>query len=352
MRPRLKNAVWHRDGDDLYVISDPEEQIVLADPDGQVERLLSLLADCGPDSEGMAEALGDVDDAIMTLDSLGLLTDADAPTPLTDGQRERNHSNLAFFTTFADLHCGPEEFQRRLLTAHVVFLGTGGLGSSAIQALTGAGVGRMTLLDADTVEPRNFARQYLYQHSDVGQPKVERAAAWVRAFNPAVDVTAVSRWIGGPADIADLLNHVDLVISGVDKPDDIDLWVNEACVVAGVPYVRGGMFARRISYRSVDPGRTPCFACHRHTAGDRELAIPLSTLQQGLKRVNRGAGPVATLLGGLVAMEGLRYLTGFAPPIAAGRHRFVDLVTGEQEAIVWRKWPDCPVCRRAPLGDA
>ncbi len=351
MRPRLKSAVWHRDGDDLYIISDPEEQITLADPDGRVELLLSLLADGSRHRQQLAEAFGEVDDAITALDSLGLLTDADAPTTLTPDQRERNYSNLAFFTTFATLHRGPEEYQCRLLASHVVFLGTGGLGSTVIQALTGAGVGRLTLLDADTLEPRNFARQYLYHYRDIGQPKVDRAAAWVRAFNPAAEVKAVSRWIGGPDDIADLLDHADLVISGVDKPDEIDLWVNEACVTAGVPYIRGGMYARRISYWSVNPGRTPCFACHRQAVDNERPEIPSAKLK-GLERVNRGTGPVASLLGGLVALEGLRYLTGFAPPTAAGRQRFIDLVTGQDELLDWRQWPDCPVCRRAPQRDA
>jgi len=348
MRPRLKNAVWHRDGEDLYVISDPEEQIVLTDPDGQVERLLSILAEGTRDIEQLSGTLGDVGDAIATLDGIGLLLDSDRPLRLTVSQRDRNRSNLAFFTTFARLDRAPEELQQRLLDAHVLFLGTGGLGSTAIQALSGAGVARMTLLDADTVESPNFARQYLYRHSDIGQPKVERAAAWIRAFSPEAAVTTVRRWIDGPSDIADLLHEVDLVIAGVDRPDDIDLWVNEACVAAGVPYVRGGMVARRVSYRSVDPGRTPCFACYRHAVDQERQGIPTAKLREGLERVNRGTGPVASLLGGLVALEGLRYLTGFAPPIAGGRHRFVDLVTGENEVLDWQRWPDCPVCRRAP----
>jgi molybdopterin/thiamine biosynthesis adenylyltransferase len=96
---------------------------------------------------------------------------------LTDIQRERYFSNLAFFTTYGSLDQSAASFQRALADAHVVFLGTGGLGSTVIQALAGAGVSRMTLLDNDTVELRNFARQYLYREEDIGRPKVERAKA-------------------------------------------------------------------------------------------------------------------------------------------------------------------------------
>ena len=360
MIPKLKNAVWERIGDDLYVVSEPETQIVLSDPDGQVEQLLELLREGTRDAPGLGGALADrrlpttsseISEAIAALDELRLLVDAAAPVPLSESQAERYFSNLAFFTTFASLDRSPASFQRTLLDSHVVFLGTGGLGSTAIQAMTGAGVGRMTLLDADAVELRNFARQYLYRTQDLGMPKVERAAAWVRAFSPETDVRVVSRWIGGPDDVADLLPEADLVVSGVDQPAGIDLWVNEACVAAGVPYVRGGMIAQRLAYWSVDPGRSPCMACHQHelAATAPEHGVAAERRRAELERVNRGIGPVASLVGALVAMEALRYLTGFAPPIAAGCERFVDFASGEQEVQRWTRWADCPVCPTAPV---
>lgn len=360
MIAKLKNAVWQRAGDDLCVVSEPETQIVLSDPGGQVEHLLGLLREGTRDEAQLAAALAElgmpatqseVTDAIAALDELRLLVDAASPVSLPDGQAERYFSNLAFFETFASLERPPASFQGALLNSHVVFLGTGGLGSTVIQALTGAGVGQMTLLDNDVVELRNFARQYLYRTQDIGLPKVERAAAWVRAFSPTTDIRAVGRRIGGPADVADLLAGADLVVSGVDQPDDIDQWVNEACVAAGVPLVRGGMFAQRLGYWSVDPGRSACLACHEHelAAAAPEHGVALERLATGLDRVNRGIGPVASMVGALVAMEALRYLTGFAPPIAAGCQRFVDFATGDQERFAWTPWADCPVCATAPV---
>ena len=359
MIPKLKNAVWKRTGDGLYVVREPETQIELPDPGGQVEQLLKLLRDGTRDAVQLAAAMArrgmpatqsEISAAVAALDELRLLVDASAPVRLAESQAERYFSNLAFFTTFASLDRSPASFQEALLCAHVVFLGTGGLGSTAIQAMTGSGVGRMTLLDNDVVELRNFARQYLYRAEDIGLPKVERAAAWVRAFSPATQVKAISRWIGGPEDVADLLTDADLVVSGVDQPASIDLWVNEACVAAGVPYVRGGMIAERLVYWSVDPGHSPCLACHRHNleAGAPEHGVDADLRRAELERVNRGIGPVASMVGALVAMEALRYLTAFAPPIAAGCERFVDFSTGNQEVQPWTRWPDCPVCPTAP----
>jgi molybdopterin-synthase adenylyltransferase len=357
VRPMLKDAVWERSGPDLNVITDPETELVLGDPDGMVEYLLGLLREGTRDPVALADSLvarfpqvsdTEVTAALDALDELGLLVDAAAPDTLTGIQRERYFSNLAFFTTYASLDRPTASFQRALTDAHVVFLGTGGLGSTVIQALAGAGVGRMTLLDNDTVELRNFARQYLYREEDVGSPKVERAKAWVRAFNSAADVRAVNRWISGPDDIADLLTGADLVVSGVDHPDDIDFWVNQACVGAGVPFVRGGMLLRRVSYWSVDPGRSGCRACLQHTAGDD--AGRIYRMRRGLDPVNRGIGPVASMVGAAVAMEAVRYLTRFAEPIAAGRMRFTDCATGAEEVVPWEPWPQCPVCATAPAG--
>jgi molybdopterin/thiamine biosynthesis adenylyltransferase len=305
VRPMLKDAVWERCGEDLNVITDPETELVIGDPDGTVEYLLELLREGTRGLQALTGLLAarfpqvsdtEVAAALDALDELGLLVDAAAPDPLTDVQRERYFSNLAFFDTYASLGRPAASFQRALADAHVVFLGTGGLGSTVIQALTGAGVGRMTLLDNDTVALRNFARQYLYREQDIGRSKVRRAQAWVEAFSSAADVRAVSRWINGPGDIADLLTDADLVIAGVDHPDEIDFWVNQACVGAGVPFVRGGMLQRRVSYWSVDPGRSGCRACLQHTAGRGSGRI--YRMRGGLDPVNRGIGPVASMVGG------------------------------------------------------
>jgi molybdopterin-synthase adenylyltransferase len=352
----LKDAVWERSGPDLNVIADPETELVLGDPEGTVEYLLGLLREGTRDPRALADLLAsrfpqvsdaDLSTALDALDELGLLVDAAAPDPLTGIQRERYFSNLAFFTTYASLGRPAAAFQRALADAHVVFLGTGGLGSTVIQALAGAGVGRMTLLDNDTVELRNFARQYLYREADIGRPKVERAQEWVEAFSSAADVRAVRKWISGPGDITDLLAGADLVVSGVDHPaDDIDFWVNQACVGAGVPFVRGGMLLRRVCYWSVDPGRSGCRACLQHTAGDD--AGRIYQMRRGLDPVNRGIGPAASMVGAAVAMEAVRYLTKFAEPIAAGRMRFTDCATGSEEVVAWEPWPECPVCATVP----
>jgi len=118
------------------------------------------------------------------LDDLGWLENAATAKPvLTDRQRERYFSNLAFFDGFTSLDRSREEIQDQLLSAHVLVLGVGGLGSAVVQHLVGLGVRRLTLVDFDTVDVRNFARQFTYTPDQIGQPKVDHVAAWVRAFD-------------------------------------------------------------------------------------------------------------------------------------------------------------------------
>src|ERR1700754_115183 len=111
MIPRLKEMTWQRVADELVVAFDPSEQVVLADPSGQVEALFRLLREGTRDVAQLATALvgdhpdvtaAEVESAIDALDALHLLENAER-APLPDGQIERHFSNLAFFETFASL---------------------------------------------------------------------------------------------------------------------------------------------------------------------------------------------------------------------------------------------------------
>jgi molybdopterin-synthase adenylyltransferase len=360
--PRLKSVNCVADGDSLLLSLDPRTRIELADPTGQIRALLVLLRDGVRTPVALRAALAErwpdvaqaeVDDALEFLDGLGWLEDAAAPRLLTDYQRERYFSNLAFFDAFTTLERGREEIQRKLIEAHVVVLGAGGLGSSVIQNLVGLGVSKLTLLDFDTVELHNFARQFTYTEAQRGLPKVEQVAAWLHAFDSHIEVEAVNARVNGPDDVRAVLPGADLVVTAIDDPDEVDLWVNEACVGAGVPFIRGGLAYMQGLYWSVDPGRSACRQClelHRARLG-QDVDLPLMTWERVLQseRVNRGIGPVAQLLGSLVAMEALRYLTGIVAPVSAGTYQLVDF-SGDCSisADSWPRDPACTVCAAAP----
>jgi molybdopterin-synthase adenylyltransferase len=360
--PRLKSINCLADQESLLLSRDPRSRVELADPEGQTRALLILLAEgIRTPSElrtALAERWPDIElreirDALDDLDRLGWLEDAAARGHLSDRQRQRYFSNLAFFDAFTTLERSREEIQRDLLDARVVVLGAGGLGSSVIQNLAGLGVSKLTILDFDTVELQNFARQFVYTEEQLGQPKVERVSAWLREFDPGADVRAVNARVLGPDDVRTLLPGADLVISAIDDPDEVDLWVNEACVGAGIPFIRGGLSYTQGLYWSVDPGRSACRQClesYRATFA-QDIDLPLLTWERVLRteRVNRGIGPVAQLLGAVVAMEALRYLTGIVPPVAAGAYQLIDFAGSCSTSVEpWPQDPSCEVCATAP----
>jgi molybdopterin/thiamine biosynthesis adenylyltransferase len=361
--PQLKGVVWERTGDGLRVVYDRRDQFLIADPDGVVEALLGLLREGGRTVDAVARALSvgrdpmpvaDVSAAVALLDEHGLLEDGARRGALPPAEAERHFSNLAFFESFASLSRSREDFHRTLRSAHVLVLGTGGLNSNTIPHLAGLGVGRLTLLDRDAVEARNFARQYLYRWSEIGMRKVDRAAAWVRAFDPTIEVEAIDVGIDGPEQLGELLDRLrpDVVASGIDHPDGVDLWVNAACVPRGVPFVRGGMWVTEGVVFSVDPGRSACLRCYFRPGTAAGLSEDATTVRAGLRllstrsRTNRGIGPVAGLLGALTAFEVLRYLTGLEPPAYAALPVTIDFAAGcATRQDEWARDPACPVCR-------
>lgn len=368
MVPRLKSLNCLSGEGQLLVSFDPKVRVRLADPDGRVLALLQLLREGTRDVEALVEDLragwasttaAEVTDALASLDRLGWLENPEPASSFGEIDESRYASNLAFFDAFSSLSRSGRDVQARLRKAHVLVLGAGGLGSAVLMNLAGLGVGTLTVVDQDVIELRNFARQFTYLPTEIGQPKAERVAAWLRAFDPALTVHSSRQRIQAPEQVTDLLHQdtagdlVDFVVSAIDEPDDIDRWVNQACVTAGVPFVRGGLAHTQGLYWSVDPGRSPCREClERHRARlahgmDRETVSWPRVIRQD--RVNRAIGPVAGLLGAMLAMEAMRYLTDLTPPVAAGRYQLIDFASDcGTSSDPWVADPDCPICAAAP----
>ncbi len=105
----------------------------------------------------------------------------------------------------------------RLRRAHVLVVGLGGVGAYAAEMIARAGVGRMTIADADTVAPSNINRQLVALHSTVGRPKAEVLAERLRDINPALDLRLVNSYIKDEA-TCELLDAApyDYVVDAID----------------------------------------------------------------------------------------------------------------------------------------
>ena len=110
-----------------------------------------------------------------------------------------------------------EERQARLAAARLLIVGLGGVGSWAAEMLCRAGVGALTLVDADVVDVTNVNRQMPALASTVGQPKCDVVAERLRAINPAVQLAVKQQFIE-PGNIAQLLDEYryDFVVDAID----------------------------------------------------------------------------------------------------------------------------------------
>ncbi|MFD2739151.1 ThiF family adenylyltransferase [Sulfitobacter aestuarii] len=190
--------------------------------------------------------------------------------------------------------------QAALGRAHVLVVGAGGLGCPALQYLTGAGIGRITIVDADTVALSNLHRQILFREGDVGQGKAEMAARSLRRLNGDCAIIALPQRLT-PANVDALLNDVDLVLDCADS-FAVSYILNDACLARRLPLISasalgmagylGGFCGSAPSLRAVFPD-LPGRAATCATAGV--------------------IGPLVGVIGTMQAQMALGVLTGMDP---------------------------------------
>lgn len=127
--------------------------------------------------------------------------------------------------------------QERLHASHVLVVGAGGLGCPALQQLAAAGIGRITLIDSDTVDISNLHRQVLFGVGDVGKPKAEVAAARARELAPELTITALEERLDS-SNVLELCAAADFVLDGSDTFDTKYL-VADACEITSTPLAWG-----------------------------------------------------------------------------------------------------------------
>jgi len=220
----------------------------------------------------------------------------------------------------------------RLRDARALIIGVGGLGSPAARALAAAGVGTLGLIDPDRVELSNLHRQPLYRDADLGHPKVDAAAARLRADHPGLRVeTWRARF---DHDAAALLDGFDVVLDGTDSIA-AKFAVNDAAVARGVPLVHAGAIGTRAQLLTVLPGRTACYRClFEEPPPPDEVA---SCQDAGV------LGPSVVLAGSLQAADAIRVLGG-EPPLFADRLLILDTQAATWRRVVVSPRPTCPAC--------
>ena len=229
--------------------------------------------------------------------------------------------------------------QQRLLAAHVLVIGAGGLGSPVAMYLGTAGIGTLTIVDDDTVELTNLQRQIAHSMASLGQAKVDSAAATVQAINPEVQVVAL-RERADAVRLHELVAAADLVIDCCDNFATRQA-VNAACVRHARPLVSGAAigFDGQVSVyvthlRDAREADLPCYAC---------IFPPDATFEEVRCATMGVFAPLVGIIGSVQAAEALKLLAGVGGSLA-GRLQMLDARRMEWTEIRLARNPHCPVC--------
>jgi len=228
---------------------------------------------------------------------------------------------------------GPDA-QEKFAAAHALVIGMGGLGAPAAQFLAAAGVGTLTLCDADTVDLTNLQRQILYATGDIGTPKVDAAARRLAAINPEVRLERIPRRVAA-ADLAPLVAAADVVLDCCDNFATRHA-VNAACVAARTPLVSGAALRFDGQVAVFDPraAGSPCYHC---LFGDGDELEETRCATMGV------FAPVVGIVGATQAAEALKLLAGVGTSLA-GRLLLLDALAMEWRSLRVPRDPACPVC--------
>jgi molybdopterin-synthase adenylyltransferase len=231
-----------------------------------------------------------------------------------------------------------EEFgidgQARVSAAHALVIGAGGLGSPVALYLAAAGVGKITLVDNDTVDLSNLQRQVAHTTARQGRSKVASAAEAMLAINPTIVVETLAQRADAQA--------LDRLVAGADVVLDCSdnfvtrQAVNHACVAHAKPLVAGAAirFDGQLSVYDVRDPASPCYAC----------LFPADAEFEETRCAVLGVfAPVVGTIGTLQAHEALKLLAGIGGTLT-GRLLMFDGRSTSFDTLRTARDPDCSVC--------
>ena len=228
-----------------------------------------------------------------------------------------------------------ERGQEALLQSHAVIAGCGALGSFHAAALARAGVGRITIIDRDYVEPSNLHRQWLFDEADAAQslPKAAAAERHIARINSSVRARGVIADLTA-SNVGELLDGAGIILDGTDNFETRYL-INDYAVSRAVPWIYGGAVGSYGLAMTVIPHRTACFRC---VYPEPPAGIQPTCETAGVVNV------VVSAVASFQVAEALKILCGCAAP-EYSRITMIDVWTGEIRQVASpERDPECPAC--------
>lgn len=224
--------------------------------------------------------------------------------------------------------------QKKLLSSKVTIIGCGGLGSPVAYYLTAAGIGKIKLVDFDTVDISNLHRQILHFTDDINKIKTKSAFEKLHKLNPDVKIETVNEVLL-PENIKELLKGSDYVIDGSDNIPT-KMLINDACINLGIPFTIAGVVRFSGQIITVIPEEKT--ACYRCVFGDiTEHEPSMSCSQAGI------IGLIPGIIGCIQANEAIKHILEIGDLIT-NRMLFLDLLKYRFSFIKVVRNENCLAC--------
>jgi molybdopterin/thiamine biosynthesis adenylyltransferase len=228
-----------------------------------------------------------------------------------------------------------EAGQEAILRSHAAIVGCGALGSFHAAALARAGVGRLTIIDRDYIEPGNLHRQWLFEEADAAEalPKAVAAERRIQRINSLISVRGVIADLTA-MNVGDLLGGVGVILDGTDNFDTRYL-INDFAVNRSIPWIYGGAVGSYGLTMPVVPGRTACLRCvYPHPP-------------EGAQPTCETAGVLNAIISAVASLQvadALKVLSGHSEKVRA-RIATIDVWEGTLRQVEGpERDPDCPCC--------
>ncbi len=234
------------------------------------------------------------------------------------------------------------EGQERILATRALIVGAGGLGSPAALYLASAGVGKITLVDDDSVDFTNLQRQILHIQARVGMAKAESGRQALAAINPEIEIVPLQQRLSGAA-LDALIATVDIVLDCTDNFATRHA-INRACVHHKKPLVSGAAirFDGQVSVYDMRRDDAPCYHC-LFPEGDDVEEVRCAVM--GV------FAPLTGIIGTMQAAEALKLAAGIGESLS-GRLLLLDVLDMEWRTVRFKKDAGCAVCGPTAAGQA
>jgi len=231
----------------------------------------------------------------------------------------------------------PENVRKQLSKAKILIVGSGGLGSPNAYMLAMSGIGKIGLVDYDTVEASNLNRQILHSTETIGMAKVKSAEIFLKRLNPDVELCTYEQKFSIENAEA-LIKEYDLVIEGLDNLPNRYL-LNDTCYFLKKPLIEAGVIRFDGLTTTILPGKSPCYRCIFPEVADSNNTPSCS--ETGI------LGGVPGVMGMLQAIEAIKYLTGVGVPLV-NKILLFDALNTDFTLLDIDKAPNCALCGTNP----